>query len=306
MDVFLTGFPKKLLVAIAVVVILAMLVTPTESRTAHKRHEHTRQMAQTKETHRHPAQAPPVRLRHHRPANLEMPAKKKLNPRAELFKRETRKIFRKLKNTKSFFHYKKEEDLKEYSETAPSWLPTVNFVDIHFHDYRVSRSEAKNGGNKYEKKFRYIMPKLYKSLVEYEELFKTFQKMELNFPDTQTKSYKVKRKELLTSTLNRLYSTIQEVNDSMTAVGITTRPEKLKDFSTLEMKVTNTQCIRIDYLAFRGYTNLLNNWVQQLRCMKKSKQTTIQNLCKKWEEKLKEKLEQRKRRQGRNNDPPQS
>lgn len=144
--------------------------------------------------------------------------------------------------------------------------------------------------------FTYIMPKLYKSLVEYETLFKRLQHVELDFPDDPYNSYKTKRKLLIQNALDKLASTIQEITDSMEAVKLTvTPPNKNKlDLSTLESKVDATQCLRNDYLAFRGYKNLLNNWHLEFHCRtRKGRQAGMKATCRKYEAKLQERSNSR-------------
>ncbi|XP_049872774.1 uncharacterized protein LOC126371503 isoform X2 [Pectinophora gossypiella] len=308
MDVFLTGFPKKLLVAISLVVLIAMFITPTEARTLERRrHKRVEGMAQTKDTSR---LSMAHRGRHQkRLENLTLPtrrdAKEPRRPKnAKIYVRETRKILRKVKNTMSFFRDDQQQlrlrqELKKYRETVPSWLPTVNFVDIHYNSaLHYNNGNAKrNGSSAPERKFKFLMPKLYKSLVEYEELFKRFQNVELNFPDDPFNAYKNKRNEVLQKTLLKLYSTIQEVNDSMTAVNMTIPQFKNKlDLSKLEMKVDATQCLRNDFLLFRGYGNLLKNWYSEFRCPKNGKNTSQRKICKDFEEMLKERKDSRKDR----------
>lgn len=131
-----------------------------------------------------------------------------------------------------------------------------------------------------------MIPKLYKSLVEYEEIFTRLLHVELNFPDDAYNTNKIRRRKVIQNTLEKLQSTVQVVNDSMAAVKLTLpafNKHKL-NLSSLDMKVDATLCIKNDYLAFRGYSNLLTNWYLEFRC-KSAKQASKQ-LCVKYIEKL--------------------
>ncbi|VVC92030.1 unnamed protein product [Leptidea sinapis] len=244
------SFPKRLLVAASVVVVIAMCLTPTEARSIEHRRRHQRRqpdnIALTKDM---------ATLK--RPRNLSV----------ENYKNATRKIKHKLRNTKRFFDQDKKvlNETREYRDGMPSWLPAVNFVDIHFHDYRSSR---KPGSSISERKFTYLMPKLYKTLKEYEVIFTRLRNVQVDLTDDPFNNYVAIREKLLADTLNRLYSTIAEIAENMMAVHMTIPPfdkSKLK-LDSLQMKVDATQCLKNDYIAFRAYGNLLNNWYSEFRC----------------------------------------
>ncbi|CAH2046931.1 unnamed protein product, partial [Iphiclides podalirius] len=135
MDVFLTGFPKRLLVALSLFVILMMCAMPVESRAVeHKRRHQRRQPENVAQLARDP----------------QTPRRPK-NPSVEQYKNATRKIMKKLKNTRRFFNQERKvlNESREYRDGMPDWLPAVNFVDIHFHDYKMAR---KVGGSIWERK----------------------------------------------------------------------------------------------------------------------------------------------------------
>ncbi|CAH2084914.1 unnamed protein product [Euphydryas editha] len=247
MDVFLTGFPKKLLVAISVVVIITMCLMPAEARSVEHRRRHQRRPDIAQLT-------------------KDEPMKRLKNPSAEQFKNATRKIKHKLRNTKRFFDQDRKvlNETREYRDGMPSWLPAVNFVDIHFHNYRSSR---KVGKTITELKFTYLMPKLYKSLKEYEVIFNLLLNVQLDLSDDPFTNYIVVRHKLLTDTLEKLRSTILEIQENMNAVNMPTPDfdKKRMKLDALEKKVDATQCLKNDYIAFRGYGNLLNNWYCEFR-----------------------------------------
>lgn len=64
----------------------------------------------------------------------------------EHYKNATRKIKHKLRNTKRFFDQERRvlNETREYRDGMPSWLPTVNFVDIHFHSFRSPRKMGRS------------------------------------------------------------------------------------------------------------------------------------------------------------------
>ncbi|XP_047531160.1 uncharacterized protein LOC125066891 isoform X2 [Vanessa atalanta] len=279
MDVFLTGFFKRLLVAVSVVIIIAMCLTPAEARSVEHRRRHQRRpdMAQL---------------------TKDETMKRPKNPSTEQFKNATRKIKHKLRNTKRFFDQDRKvlNETREYRDGMPSWLPAVNFVDIHFHDYRTSR---KVGKSITERKFTYLMPKLYKTLKEYEVLFKLLLNVQLDLSDDPFTNYIVVRQKLLTDTLEKLYSTIAEIQENMIAVNMPIPPfdKNRMKLDALDKKVDATQCLKNDYIAFRGYGNLLNNWYSEFRCPMNKKSD---RKCAVFHAKMNEKLGNKRFKNNRN------
>ncbi|XP_026498677.2 uncharacterized protein LOC113402596 isoform X2 [Vanessa tameamea] len=279
MDVFLTGFFKRLLVAVSVVIIIAMCLTPAEARSVEHRRRHQRRpdMAQL---------------------TKDETMKRPKNPSTEQFKNATRKIKHKLRNTKRFFDQDRKvlNETREYRDGMPSWLPAVNFVDIHFHDYRTSR---KVGKSITERKFTYLMPKLYKTLKEYEVIFKLLLNVQLDLSDDPFTNYIVVRQKLLTDTLDKLYSTIAEIQENMIAVNMPIPPfdKNRMKLDALDKKVDATQCLKNDYIAFRGYGNLLNNWYSEFRCPLNKKSD---RKCAVFHAKMNEKLDNKRFKNNRN------
>lgn len=60
---------------------------------------------------------------------------------SDQFRNATRMIKHKLRNTKRYFDQDRRvlNETREYRDGMPVWLPAVNFVDIHFHDYKTAR-----------------------------------------------------------------------------------------------------------------------------------------------------------------------
>lgn len=131
-----SGFPQRLLVALSVLVILVMFVMPVEARSIEHKRRHQRRQPEAM-------------------AQLTKDMRPTRHPTVELYKNATRKIMRKLKNTRRFFNQDRKDlnESKEYRDGMPDWLPAVNFVDIHFHDYKSSR---KTGGSIWEKKVNFF------------------------------------------------------------------------------------------------------------------------------------------------------
>lgn len=142
--------------------------------------------------------------------------------------------------------------------------------------------------------FAYLMPKLYKSLVEFQQIFKLLIKVEVEFADDPFCSYNKTRHELIGKTLQRLYSTIAEIRENMVAVNISVpQVSQSKNLHVLAMKVDAPQCLKNDYIAFRAYGNLLNNWYSEFRCPRGKKVITSNSRCALFEAKLKEKKDKR-------------
>lgn len=139
--------------------------------------------------------------------------------------------------------------------------------------------------------YAYQVPKLYKSLQDFHDLFMHLKDFRLNFPDDPYNTYKTKRKQILNRTIGHLYSTIQEVKDSMLVVNVNlTVPERKKNsLSDLKLDVDSTQCFKNDYLAFRAYGNMLQNWYLELRC--KGGKHVNKTVCKQYFRKLSKKRE---------------
>lgn len=142
--------------------------------------------------------------------------------------------------------------------------------------------------------YAYQVPKLYKSLLDFYDLFKQLEAFRLNFPDDPYNTYKRKRKEILKRTIGHLYSTIQEVKDSMFDVklNVSLTDRKKSGLSHLNLDVDSTQCFRNDYLAFRAYYNMLQNWYLELRCKGEKHVTDI--ICKQHFRKLSRKRDRKK------------
>ncbi|XP_037296356.1 uncharacterized protein LOC115440857 isoform X1 [Manduca sexta] len=296
------SFPKKLLVATSVLVILTMCLTPCEARTVeHKiRHErrHDSLVQPPKEMSRLRLETRVDHKRRTHTKDTPAPIRQKndrseKNAQADRFKNAMTKIKKKLKNTRAFFNDERRvlNESKEYRDGMPTWLPTINFVDIHFHNYRNPR---RTGASLSERKFIYLMPKLYKSLVEFQDIFKHLAKVEVNFADDPFYMYNKTRQELLEKTLHRLYSTIAEINENMIAVNVTVpHINQNKNINTLDLKVDAPQCLKNDYIAFRAYGNLLNNWYSEFRCPWGKKVIHDNIRCRAYEKKLKEKMQAR-------------
>lgn len=118
-----------------------MCIIPTEARSVEHKKRHDRNhrgiTRTTKDTSR----------RHSKRTDSMLSTKESLrkpkNPKAESYTAELNKLVRKVRNTKSHFNNDwilLERELKPFKDVpVPSWLPTVNFVDIHYHNYRRVR-----------------------------------------------------------------------------------------------------------------------------------------------------------------------
>lgn len=137
------------------------------------------------------------------------------------------------------------------------------------------------------------MPRLHKSLKEYEVIFQLLRDVDLDFPDDPFNDYKIVRQRLISNSLQKLYSSIAEIAESMAEVNMSVHKfdkSKMK-LDSFPKKVDATQCLKNDYIAFRGYGNLLNNWYYEFRCPRSKKPN---RQCAAYEEKLKEKKDNRR------------
>lgn len=146
-----TGFPKKLLVAISVVVIIAMCLGPAEAASLERRHRlHDNMSKTTKDTGASRSDAP-VREHKRRHHGLRSGAQTKEHGNTKRpidpYEKVRIKIENKMAYTKDNFDERRKalraEEQGDYGSGMPVWLPKTNFVDIHFHRYNVSnKTEA--------------------------------------------------------------------------------------------------------------------------------------------------------------------
>lgn len=138
--------------------------------------------------------------------------------------------------------------------------------------------------------FMYLMPKLYKSLMEYQEIFKLLLHVEVDLPDSPFYAYNKTRHDLISKTMERLYSTIAEIKENMAAINMPipqlTPPKNLKTF---QLRVDAPQCLKNDYIAFRAYGNLLDNWHLEFKCPRGKKVYKPNSNCTAFETKLRQK-----------------
>lgn len=135
------GSPKKLLVAISILAIITMCIIPTEARSVEHKKRHDRNHKGIARTTKD------MSRRNNKKTDSMLLAKESMrkpkNPKAESYTTEFNKIMRKVRNTKN--HYNNDwkllqPDLQPFKEVSmPSWLPTINFVDVHYHNYRRGR-----------------------------------------------------------------------------------------------------------------------------------------------------------------------
>lgn len=138
------------------------------------------------------------------------------------------------------------------------------------------------------------MPKLYKSLVEHQDIFKLLLNVEVDLPDDPFYAYNKTRHELINKTIHRLYSTIAEIKENMAAIHMPIpRLVPNKNLKTFQQRVDAPQCLKNDYIAFRAYGNLLNNWYLEFRCPRGKKVINSNSKCSAFEAKLLEKRDSR-------------
>lgn len=138
--------------------------------------------------------------------------------------------------------------------------------------------------------FLYLMPKLFKSLVEHHEIFKLLLNVEVDLPDDPFYAYNKTRHELISKTIHRLSGTIAEIKENMAAINMPI-PQLVpnKNLKTFQLRVDAPQCLKNDYIAFRAYGNLLNNWYSEFRCPRGKKVISSNTRCSAFEAKLLEK-----------------
>lgn len=142
-----------------------MCLTPAEARTIENvklRHGRKHEAAHPKDARLRVPEAHVIEhkrrpLRKQTLSSMDATDPKRLQKtaQAERFKNATKKIQKKLQNTWRFFYEDRVvlNETKEYRDGMPLWLPAMNFVDIHFYNYRRQR---RPGATLPEKKVSYL------------------------------------------------------------------------------------------------------------------------------------------------------
>ncbi|RVE45808.1 hypothetical protein evm_009558 [Chilo suppressalis] len=299
MDVFLTGVPKKLLVAMSVMVVVSMCLRTVEAE--QRPLEHRRHSKQYRHMAKHGQTSKALKIN-----ETDRSTKEQNIPRLlpnDQYRTALQKIKHKMAYTKDNFDERRRmlTESKDYGSGMPEWLPKTNFVDIHDRSIKIANRIDAARSKRY---FFYNIRQLYKSLVIYHELFKIFKNVTVLSPDTQITSYDIKRHEFFTKTINDQYSTIEDIKDAMIKVKMlipkVESPKRLK-LDTIQMHVNAAKYLKNDDILFRGYGNLLDNWSLELNCAKVTKPVRkgMSEKCLQYRNSLKEKRNKRKRNKRR-------
>jgi hypothetical protein len=149
--------------------------------------------------------------------------------------------------------------------------------------------------------FVFLVKKLYKSLLEYHELFQIFKRVEVVELDSNITSYNIIRPEVFTKITEDLYSTIGQIKDSMENVTMPEPKLNLTQIKThsIEMRVDATKYLKNDDILLRAYGNLLNNWYLEFNCSKARKPGRNRKVslrkCEQYDRNLREKRNKRKK-----------
>ncbi|KAM3964990.1 uncharacterized protein ACR2FA_000883 [Aphomia sociella] len=292
MDVFLAGFSKKLLVATCILVIIAMCLTQAEAASiAHKKQKRSENMTKlTKEQSLE--QITEEHAKHRRRHQRHQPKTKDTIQNIYVSKMDS--VVRKLGHTLSAFNnecYKlNESDMFRSSEIK---LPFTNFTEILFHNYKNNNT---SGMKLSERKFKYLLPKLYTSLMSYHEIFKFLAKIDTPSIDVLFNNYLVRRRPFYTGTINKLYSTMEEIRNSLEKVGMKV-PEKNNTIylGMFKNRVNEVECQTYDGTVLKGYRNLLSRW----KCVvttPKNRTRKENKRCGKFKSNLKRKRPQKKQK----------
>lgn len=142
------------------------------------------------------------------------------------------------------------------------------------------------------------MPKLYKSLQTFYNIFRRLSDLKVDAPDEAFAEYSKVRKDLMKKTVGHLYSTVAAVKDSLIAFNVTVPHVDERHLEKMSTEVDAIQSLKYDYIAFRAYSNLLNNWYAEFRCPRGKKVTTSNRMCAAFESKLHKKKSQRRGKSG--------
>ncbi|XP_053604909.1 uncharacterized protein LOC128672043 isoform X2 [Plodia interpunctella] len=296
MDVFLTGFSKKLLVAISVSVIIAMCLTPAEAASLTHRQLKQLSMTETKEMAELPSEMQLAhRRRHQRHTKMTKVEEHML------------KIRRNLKLTKNDF--REHKDKVSYSETYRDHkikVPATNFLEIHrllqsFKNKTMTTAMR-------ERKFVYIAVKLYKSLFKYSEIFQAIQNVNVVAQDVEFSKYQDRRKSFLSEIIRNLNNILPVIGDGIRdfkknidlSNPLGEKEDTILQSFKSEIAAINSAetCLKYDGLIFRGYGILLKKWY----CIVSSKQdrTHKENMrCRTVESKVKSPKKHRKQKKKR-------
>ncbi|KAL4709438.1 hypothetical protein ACJJTC_019735 [Scirpophaga incertulas] len=304
MDVFLTGIPKKLLVATSVLVIVTMCLKPAEAATIeHKRHRLHEHIRTTKDTGapRPESLTRDHRRRHQGSQMRNVHSTKELGSLHNDLYENAGKIEDRVTYLKHMFDEGRQKltEPSDYGTGMPLWLPKTNFVDIHSH---ISRLARKNETSNHKKIVVFSFRKLYKSLLEYYELFKIFQQVEVINPDNNITDYNFKRKDFFVDTIKELNNAICDIKEFFVKVKL---PEPKVNLSRLksndiEKKVDGAKYLKNDNNLLRGYGNVLQKWHLEFKCSKSRifgrHRKISARKCRQYQNSIKEKLVERRKK----------
>lgn len=141
--------------------------------------------------------------------------------------------------------------------------------------------------------FLFLMPRLYKSLQVFHNIFRRLIDVQVDAPDEAFVEYSKARNDLMRKTIGRVFSTVAAVKDSLIAYNVTIPRVDERNLQKMNTKVDTVQSLKNDYIAFRAYSNLLNNWYAEFKCPKGRKVTATNRMCIAYEAKLRKKKDQR-------------
>ncbi|GBP20974.1 hypothetical protein EVAR_9545_1 [Eumeta japonica] len=128
--------------------------------------------------------------------------------------------------------------------------------------------------------FRLLAPKLYTHLMEYSVVFDLLMNVTSLSADDDYHE-QIVRKKVLESIKIQLDSSITDVIDAMESVNMTpssfdASQMQLSDFAK---EVDKTKRYLQDRIAYRGYLNLLKNWLNEFKCWRKGRQGRMSATC---------------------------
>ncbi|XP_059050010.1 uncharacterized protein LOC131845012 isoform X2 [Achroia grisella] len=287
----MTCFSKKLLVATCILAIIMCLTQSEAASIAHKRHGRS-QDNMTKLTKEQTLEQPEIHAKHKR-------RHQRLN---KMYVSKMDNIVRKLEHTLVDFkkHWRNLNESNIYRNSTKIRLPHTNFTEILFRLKHQNKSQSSFA----ERRFKYLIPKLYKSLMSYYAILEFLSNIETTAVNVDFGRYLDKRKKSFPEITNNLYSTMEEIRIDLENVSMIAPVKDNKAYlKDLKHVVDEGECYKYDVTVFKRYDKFLNGWFcvmtnSKNRTIKQNKkcarfQTNQKKRRQHWRQKIRKRRERR-------------
>ncbi|XP_026748991.1 uncharacterized protein LOC113509774 isoform X1 [Galleria mellonella] len=253
------GFSKKLLVATCILAIIMCLTESEAAPTAHKKHKKSQSQGITKLTKEQtPEHETEFHARHRRRHQRHQTKTK--DPLHKIYVSKMDNIVRKLGETLENFNknWRNVNESSMYRDNKRKFkLPSTNYTEILFD----IRNQDKSNSTLVERKFKYLLPKLYQSLTSYHEIFEFLLRIETTAVDVDFSRYLDRRNKSFNEIVDKIYSIKEEIRIYLENVSI---PIPVNDntvyLENFKTKANEGECFKYDGTVLKSYSNFLNRW----------------------------------------------